>query len=73
MGEVVEWLLYRDIWSKLRIFSDISMEEPQVHHLLEPDGTVHQDRRIPETVDPPPALPVREGVITSSSNNTCPC
>ena len=23
MGEVVEWLLYRDIWSKLRIFSDM--------------------------------------------------
>ena len=23
MGEMVEWLLYRDIWSKLRIFSDM--------------------------------------------------
>lgn len=23
MGEVVEWLVYRDIWSKLRIFSDM--------------------------------------------------
>ena len=23
MGEVVEWLLYRDIWSKLRLFSDM--------------------------------------------------
>ena len=23
MGELVEWLLYRDIWSKLRIFSDM--------------------------------------------------
>ena len=23
MGEMVEWLLYRDIWSKLRVFSDM--------------------------------------------------
>jgi hypothetical protein len=23
IGEMVEWLLYRDIWSKLRIFSDM--------------------------------------------------
>jgi hypothetical protein len=49
MGELVEWMVYHDLWSKMQVFGDMLKEDSEMERTAKKSGPKNMLDELPDT------------------------